>query len=90
MGCFAFLTSATFIPIDIRYDPSEKPDPATLQIIETHDICLFVRKPDQHIEAELAAIPPLAVRCSLKDVVPKNEVSTNCLKYFKSFFIRFC
>ncbi|XP_066031913.1 RING finger protein 17 isoform X4 [Chamaea fasciata] len=55
------------------YDPTEKPDPATLQTIETHDICLFVRKPDQHIEAELAAIPPLAVRCSLKDVVPKNE-----------------
>uniref|UniRef100_A0A674H7U2 RING finger protein 17 n=1 Tax=Taeniopygia guttata TaxID=59729 RepID=A0A674H7U2_TAEGU len=24
-------------------------------------------------QAELAAIPPLAVRCSLKDVVPKNE-----------------
>ncbi|XP_063250685.1 RING finger protein 17 [Prinia subflava] len=54
-------------------EPTEKPDPATLQTIETHDICLFVRKPDQHIEAELAAIPPLAVRCSLKDVVPKNE-----------------
>ncbi|XP_030921931.1 RING finger protein 17 [Geospiza fortis] len=54
-------------------DPTERPDPATLQTIETHDICLFVRKPDQHIEAELAAIPPLAVRCSLKDVVPKNE-----------------
>lgn len=48
-----------------------------------------MRKPDQHIEAELAAIPPLAVRCSLKDVVPKNEVSTNCLKYFRTFFIRF-
>ncbi|XP_058275250.1 RING finger protein 17 isoform X3 [Hirundo rustica] len=55
------------------YDPTEKPNPATLQTIETHDICMFVRKPDQHIEAELAAIPPLAVRCSLKDVVPKNE-----------------
>ncbi|XP_064587476.1 RING finger protein 17 isoform X3 [Zonotrichia leucophrys gambelii] len=54
-------------------DPTERPDPAPLQTIETHDICLFVRKPDQHIEAELAAIPPLAVRCSLKDVVPKNE-----------------
>lgn len=48
-----------------------------------------MRKPDQHIEAEFAAVPPLAVRCSLKDVVPKNEVSTNCLKYFRSFFIRF-
>ncbi|XP_064265379.1 RING finger protein 17 isoform X3 [Passer domesticus] len=54
-------------------DPTERPDPTALQTIETHDICLFVRKPDQHIEAELAAIPPLAVRCSLKDVVPKNE-----------------
>ncbi|XP_023775682.1 RING finger protein 17 isoform X2 [Cyanistes caeruleus] len=54
-------------------DPTERPDSSTLQTIETHDICLFLRKLDQHIEAELAAIPPLAVRCSLKDVVPKNE-----------------
>ncbi|XP_072714017.1 RING finger protein 17 [Ciconia boyciana] len=50
----------------------ESPERATLQTIETDDICLFVRKPDQHIEAELAAVPPLAVRCSLKDIVPKN------------------
>uniref|UniRef100_A0A8C3UDA9 RING finger protein 17 n=1 Tax=Catharus ustulatus TaxID=91951 RepID=A0A8C3UDA9_CATUS len=54
-------------------DHTERPHPANLQTIETHDICLFVRKPDQHLEAELAAVPPLAVRCSLKDVVPKNE-----------------
>ncbi|KFQ92862.1 RING finger protein 17, partial [Nipponia nippon] len=54
------------------YVPTERPKPATLQAVETDDICLFVRKPDQHIEAELAAVPPLAVRCSLKDVVPKN------------------
>ncbi|KAM7130860.1 RING finger protein 17 [Ciconia maguari] len=54
------------------YVPTESPERATLQTIETDDICLFVRKPDQHIEAELAAVPPLAVRCSLKDVVPKN------------------
>uniref|UniRef100_A0A8C8ADM5 RING finger protein 17 n=1 Tax=Otus sunia TaxID=257818 RepID=A0A8C8ADM5_9STRI len=45
---------------------------AALQTIETDDISLFIRKPDQHIEAELAAVPPLAVQCSLKDVVPKN------------------
>ncbi|XP_014821196.1 PREDICTED: RING finger protein 17 [Calidris pugnax] len=51
---------------------AERPEPATLQTIETDDFCLFVRKPDQHIEAELAAFPPLAVRCSLKDVVPRN------------------
>ncbi|NWH48346.1 RNF17 protein, partial [Fregata magnificens] len=54
------------------YVPAERPEPASLQTIETDDICLFVRKPDQHIEAELAAVPPLAVQCSLKDVVPKN------------------
>ncbi|KFP10662.1 RING finger protein 17, partial [Egretta garzetta] len=54
------------------YVPTERPEPAALQTIETDDICLFVRKPDQHIEAELAAVPPLAVRCSLKDIVPKN------------------
>ncbi|KFR17465.1 RING finger protein 17, partial [Opisthocomus hoazin] len=54
------------------YIPAERPEPATLQTIETDDICLFVRKPDRCIEAELAAVPPLAVRCSLKDVVPKN------------------
>ncbi|XP_065534690.1 RING finger protein 17 isoform X2 [Lathamus discolor] len=54
------------------YVPAERPKPATLQTIETDDIRLFIRKPDENIEAELAAVPPLAVRCSLKDVVPKN------------------
>ncbi|KFW09689.1 RING finger protein 17, partial [Eurypyga helias] len=51
---------------------AERPEPATLQTIETDDFCLLVRKPDECIEAELAAVPPLAVCCSLKDVVPKN------------------
>ncbi|KFZ48014.1 RING finger protein 17, partial [Antrostomus carolinensis] len=51
---------------------AERPELATLQTIETDDICLFMRKPNQHIEAELEAVPPLAVRCSLKDVVPTN------------------
>nr|XP_013817652.1 PREDICTED: RING finger protein 17 [Apteryx mantelli mantelli] len=55
-----------------RYVPVERPETAALQIIDTDDVCLFVRKPDQHIEAQLAAIPPLAVLCSLKDIVPKN------------------
>ncbi|XP_062439832.1 RING finger protein 17 [Rhea pennata] len=55
-----------------RYVPVERHETATLQIIDTDDICLFVRKPDQYIEAQLATIPPLAVLCSLKDIVPKN------------------
>lgn len=46
--------------------------------MQTDDICLLMRKPDQRIEAELAAIPPLAVLCSLKDIVPKNAVSKSC------------
>ncbi|XP_054680934.1 RING finger protein 17 [Grus americana] len=62
----------TVVLIFSRYVPAERPEPAVVQTIETDDVCLFVRKPNQHIEAELAAIPPLAVRCSLKDVVPKN------------------
>uniref|UniRef100_A0A669Q7F0 RING finger protein 17 n=1 Tax=Phasianus colchicus TaxID=9054 RepID=A0A669Q7F0_PHACC len=41
--------------------------------VQTDDICLLMRKPDQRIEAELAAIPPLAILCSLKDIVPKNS-----------------
>uniref|UniRef100_A0A8B9RZQ3 RING finger protein 17 n=1 Tax=Accipiter nisus TaxID=211598 RepID=A0A8B9RZQ3_9AVES len=55
------------------YVPAERPELATVQTVETDDICLFVRKPDEHIEAELAAVPPLAVQCSLKDIVPKNS-----------------
>ncbi|XP_072202509.1 RING finger protein 17 isoform X2 [Excalfactoria chinensis] len=54
-----------------RYAP--RPDLAALQTTETDDICLLLRKPDEHIEAELAAIPSLAVPCSLKDIVPKNS-----------------
>ncbi|NXC42199.1 RNF17 protein, partial [Penelope pileata] len=49
-----------------------RPDPGALQTVETDEISSLVRKPDKHVEAELAAIPPLAVRCSLKDIVPKN------------------
>ncbi|KAK2533004.1 Rnf17 [Columba livia] len=64
-GSSVVLTSSGYIH-------AERPEPATLQTIETDDFSLFVRKPNQHIEAELAAVPPLAVRCSLKDVVPKN------------------
>ncbi|XP_071591260.1 RING finger protein 17 [Heliangelus exortis] len=54
------------------YTPTERPELSTVQTIETDDINLFVKKPDQHIEAEIATVPPLAVRCSLKDIVPKN------------------
>ncbi|XP_032063300.1 RING finger protein 17 [Aythya fuligula] len=68
------------------YDAAEQPEPSPLQTIEPDDICLFVRKPDKNIEAELGAVPPLAVQCSLKDIVPKNaseswgeEAKTNFL-----------
>ncbi|KFP30838.1 RING finger protein 17, partial [Colius striatus] len=54
------------------YVPAEKPEHASLQTIETDDVCLCIMKPDQHIEAEFAAIPPLALRCSLKNIAPKN------------------
>eukprot|EP00075_Anas_platyrhynchos_P004229 XP_012950256.2 RING finger protein 17 isoform X2 [Anas platyrhynchos] len=69
------------------YDGAEQPEPSPLLTIEPDDICSFVRKPDKNIEAELGAVPPLAVQCSLKDIVPKNaseswgeEAKTNFLQ----------
>lgn len=87
VGFFYFQASSASIPFDDRCVPAERPKPAALQTIETDDISLFIRKPDQNIESELAAVPPLAVRCSLKDVVPKNAVSKSCLYYFRIFFL---
>ncbi|XP_021235763.1 RING finger protein 17 isoform X2 [Numida meleagris] len=55
-----------------KYTPAGRPVVAILRAIEADDICLLMRKPDQRIGAELLAIPPLAVQCSLKDIVPKN------------------
>ncbi|XP_062471229.1 RING finger protein 17 isoform X3 [Pezoporus occidentalis] len=72
LEAFLFDFGSSIVLIFSGYVPAERPEPATLQTIETDDISLFIRKPDQNIEAELAAVPPLAVRCSLKDVVPKN------------------
>ncbi|XP_010131433.1 PREDICTED: RING finger protein 17 [Buceros rhinoceros silvestris] len=69
-----FLTDlgSTVVLICSGYVPAERPEAAALETVETDDLCLFLRKPDRHIEAELAAVPPLAVQCSLKDIVPKN------------------
>lgn len=90
----AFLSSSYhFYFYGFRYTPAERPDLAALQTIETDDICLLMRKPDQRIEAELAAVPPLAVLCSLKDIVPKNAVSKSSSNYwimiYFFFFLRF-
>ncbi|KAM6290478.1 RING finger protein 17 [Porphyrio hochstetteri] len=79
-GCSVVLICPGYVPL-------EGPQPAVLQAIESDDISSFLRKPDQHIEAELEAVPPLAVRCSLKDVAPKSasgvweeEAKTNFLR----------
>lgn len=80
-----------FFLIGNRYDGAEQPEPSPLLTIEPDDFCSFVRKPDKNIEAELGAVPPLAVQCSLKDIVPKNAVSKSCLCYFRRilFILRF-
>jgi len=87
-GCFEVFLSIPFklvlflfISTGYRYAPAERPDLAALQTTVTDNIYLLMRKPDQRIEAELAAIPPLAVPCSLKDIVPKNAVSNSCFYY---------
>nr|XP_025037536.1 RING finger protein 17 isoform X3 [Pelodiscus sinensis] len=49
------------------------PEQAALQNLVVNDLCVFIRKPDPRIEAQLKNIPPLAVQCSLKDIVPKNS-----------------
>lgn len=84
--CSTFKLLLVIFPLNNRYDPTERLEPAALQTTESDDICLFVRKPDRHIKVELAAVPPLAVRCSLKDVVPKNAVCKT-LYYFRTFFV---
>nr|XP_042711080.1 RING finger protein 17 isoform X3 [Chrysemys picta bellii] len=67
--------------------PVMRPEQVALQNLVVNDLCMFIRKPDPYIEAQLWDIPPLAVQCSLKDIVPKNsnegwgeEVKTNFLR----------
>ncbi|XP_067418829.1 RING finger protein 17 [Emydura macquarii macquarii] len=52
--------------------PVVRPEQVALQNLVVNDLCVFIRKPDPHIEAQLRDIHPLAVQCSLKDIVPKN------------------
>uniref|UniRef100_A0A8C3RQP7 RING finger protein 17 n=1 Tax=Chelydra serpentina TaxID=8475 RepID=A0A8C3RQP7_CHESE len=49
------------------------PEQVAPQNLVVNDVCVFIRKPDPCIEAQLRDIPPLAVQCSLKDIVPKNS-----------------
>ncbi|XP_042711080.2 RING finger protein 17 isoform X4 [Chrysemys picta bellii] len=67
--------------------PVMRPEQVALQNLVVNDLCMFIRKPDPYIEAQLWDIPRLAVQCSLKDIVPKNsnegwgeEVKTNFLR----------
>ncbi|XP_039354885.1 RING finger protein 17 isoform X6 [Mauremys reevesii] len=50
-----------------------RPEQVALQNLVVNDLYMFIRKPDPYIEAQLRDIPPLAVQCSLKDIVPKNS-----------------
>ncbi|CAM4399724.1 RING finger protein 17 [Lepidochelys kempii] len=53
--------------------PVVRPEQVVPQSLVVNDLCVFIRKPDPCIEAQLRDIPPLAVQCSLKDIVPKNS-----------------
>uniref|UniRef100_A0A8C3RQI7 RING finger protein 17 n=1 Tax=Chelydra serpentina TaxID=8475 RepID=A0A8C3RQI7_CHESE len=53
--------------------PVLRPEQVAPQNLVVNDVCVFIRKPDPCIEAQLRDIPPLAVQCSLKDIVPKNS-----------------
>lgn len=45
------------------------------QHIVINDLCLVLRKSEPYIEELLKDIQPLALPCSLKDIVPQNSVS---------------
>lgn len=45
------------------------------QHIVLNDLCLVLRKSEPYIEGLLKDIQPLALPCSLKDIVPQNSVS---------------
>ncbi|XP_060090816.1 RING finger protein 17 [Heteronotia binoei] len=54
-------------------DVAVNPEHATLDYLVTEDLCSVVRIPDFLIEAQLGGIKKLALRCSLKDIVPKRS-----------------
>nr|XP_033804362.1 RING finger protein 17 isoform X2 [Geotrypetes seraphini] len=53
--------------------PTMKPEYYNLQHFLVKDVRPFVRKLDSLVEAQLRNIPPLAVSCSLKDILPQNS-----------------
>ncbi|XP_015284965.1 PREDICTED: RING finger protein 17 [Gekko japonicus] len=54
-------------------DVAMNPEHATLEYVVTEDLCSVVRVPDFLIEAQLGGINKLALKCSLKDIVPKRS-----------------
>nr|XP_056714862.1 RING finger protein 17 [Euleptes europaea] len=53
-------------------DVAVNPEHAALEYVVTEDLCSVVRIPDFLIEAQLRGINKLALKCSLKDIVPKH------------------
>ncbi|XP_054830421.1 RING finger protein 17 [Eublepharis macularius] len=49
------------------------PEHAALEYVVTEDLCSVVRIPDFLIEAQLRGVNKLALKCSLKDIVPKHS-----------------
>ncbi|XP_019385757.1 PREDICTED: RING finger protein 17 isoform X1 [Crocodylus porosus] len=68
-----FGNSEVFIVSRIGDVPVLKSEHVALQNLIVNDLCLLIRKPDPRMEPQLEAIHPLAVQCSLKDIVPKNS-----------------
>ncbi|XP_030417159.1 RING finger protein 17 [Gopherus evgoodei] len=68
-----FGNSEVLVSSGIGGVPVVRPKQVALQNLVVNDLYMFIRKPDPYIEAQLRDIPPLAVQCSLKDIVPKNS-----------------
>ncbi|XP_066477339.1 RING finger protein 17 [Tiliqua scincoides] len=69
--------SEVLVVSGVADDVKANPEPISLEYVVTKDLCLVVKKPDLHIEAQLRGINKLALQCSLKDIVPKHSVSKN-------------
>ncbi|XP_019337531.1 RING finger protein 17 isoform X2 [Alligator mississippiensis] len=82
-----FGNSEVFVVSRIGDVPMLKSEHVALQNLIVNDLCLLIRKPDPHMEPQLGAIHPLAVQCSLKDIVPKNS-NESWEKEAKTEFLR--
>nr|XP_014353439.1 PREDICTED: RING finger protein 17 isoform X1 [Latimeria chalumnae] len=64
--------SEVFIVAGFKSVPVVRPEHVAIHHSVVTDLCDFIKKPDVLMQAELRKISPLAIKCSLKDIVPPD------------------